>query len=486
MKIYHTPIHQLHQKRKNQEISTKQIVESVWQRIDQYQPKLNAYLCLNKKEQLLQKAEKIDAKLKADPSKVHPLAAMPIGLKDIFVTKGLETTAASKILKGFIPPYESTASQKLLAVEYSLTGKLNMDEFAMGASNENSAFGAVHNPWDLKRVPGGSSGGSAAAVASGLCLAALGTDTGGSIRQPAAYNSVVGIKPTYGRVSRYGMIAFASSLDQAGPITQDVRDSALLLQTISGYDPQDSTSLKIDAPAFYDSLKAKIPKKIGIIRSIKSELLDSEIADNFEMNLDFFKKSGIEIVPLDIPLMDYSVAIYYILACSEASSNLGRYDGIRYGAREEADGLENLYKKSREQGFGEEVKLRILTGTFALSVGYYDAYYNKANQARKAMNQDFQKAFNKVDFIATPVTTTLPFLIGERNPDPLKMYLLDLITIPANLGGFPAISIPSGFSTQKLPIGIQFLAPQLAEQKLLNYALWFEENCKFEKPTLPL
>ena len=299
------------------------------------------------------------------------------------------------------------------------------------------------------------------------------------------------MKPTYGRVSRYGMIAFASSLDQAGPITQDVRDCALLLQAISGYDPQDSTSLKIDTPAFYDKLQAKIPKKIGIISSIKSELLDSEIADNFEMNLDFFRKTGIEIVPLDIPLMDYSVAIYYILACSEASSNLGRYDGIRYGARAKSDELNELYRKSREQGFGEEVKLRILTGTFALSVGYYDAYYNKANQARKAMNQDFQKAFSKVDLIATPVTTTLPFLIGEKNLDPLQLYLLDLITIPANLGGFPAISLPAGFSTagldkKKLPIGIQFLAPQLVEQELLNHALWFEENYLFKKPTLPI
>ena len=491
MEIYKTPIHQLHQKRQNQEISSTQIVESVWQRIEQHQDKLNAYLCLEKKEKLLQKAEQIDEQIQKGAEKIHPLAAMPIGLKDIFITQGLETTAASKILKGFIPPYESTASKKLLDLNYNLTGKLNMDEFAMGASNENSAFGAVHNPWDLARVPGGSSGGSAAAVAAGLCLASLGTDTGGSIRQPAAYNSVVGMKPTYGRVSRYGMIAFASSLDQAGPITQDVKDCALLLQAISGYDPQDSTSLKIDTPAFYDKLQAKIPQKIGIIRNIKSELLDSEIAENFEMNLDFFRKSGIEIVPLDIPLLDYSVAIYYILACSEASSNLGRYDGIRYGARVKSDELNELYRKSREQGFGEEVKLRILTGTFALSVGYYDAYYNKANQARKAMNQDFQKAFSKVDFIATPVTTTLPFLIGEKNLDPLKMYLLDLITIPANLGGFPAISLPAGFSTtgldkKKLPIGIQFLSPQLTEQKLLDYALWFEENYQFNKPVLAL
>ena len=478
-------IQQIHQKRLNNELKTKDIVQQVLDRIEKNQDKLNAYLTLNSQDRLIQKAEEIDFKIQKGET-VNPLAAMPIGLKDIFVTKGIETTCGSKILKGFIPPYESTVSQKLLNLDYNLTGKLNLDEFAMGTSNENSAFGAVHNPWDLDRVPGGSSGGSAAAVAAGLCLAALGTDTGGSVRQPAAYTSTVGLKPSYGRVSRYGMTAFASSFDQAGPITQDVTDSALLLQSIAGYDDKDATSLKIDTPNFYDDLQAKTPSKIGIIKNINAELLDPEIAESFTKNLDFFKQQGVEIIEIDLSLFDYTVAIYYILACSEASSNLGRYDGIRFGPRSDSDNLQDVYKNSREQGFGEEVKLRILTGTFALSAGYYDAYYNKANQARLAFTKEFTQQLDKVDFIATPVTTVLPFLIGENNLDPLKMYLLDLITIPANLTGLPAISLPSAFSKNNLPIGLQFIGKYLKEQDLLNYSLWFEKNYQFNKPKLPI
>ena len=478
-------IQQIHQKRLNNELKTKDIVQQVLDRIEKNQDKLNAYLTLNSQDKLIQKAEEIDFKIQKGET-VNPLAAMPIGLKDIFVTKGIETTCGSKILKGFIPPYESTVSQKLLNLDYNLTGKLNLDEFAMGTSNENSAFGAVHNPWDLDRVPGGSSGGSAAAVAAGLCLAALGTDTGGSVRQPAAYTSTVGLKPSYGRVSRYGMTAFASSFDQAGPITQDVTDSALLLQSIAGYDDKDATSLKIETPNFYDDLQAKAPSKIGIIKNINAELLDPEIAESFTKNLDFFKQQGVEIIEIDLSLFDYTVAIYYILACSEASSNLGRYDGIRFGPRSDSDNLQDVYKNSREQGFGEEVKLRILTGTFALSAGYYDAYYNKANQARLAFTKEFTQQLDKVDFIATPVTTVLPFLIGENNLDPLKMYLLDLITIPANLTGLPAISLPSAFSKNNLPIGLQFIGKYLKEQDLLNYSLWFEKNYQFNKPKLPI
>lgn len=480
-----SPIHKLHQQRLEGSITTTAIVESVIERTKKIQPQINAYLLIEKADKMLQKAAEVDLQIQKSQH-VSPLAGMPIGLKDIFVTKNLETTCASKILKGFIPPYESTVSQKLLDSNYNLTGKLNLDEFAMGASNENSAFGAVHNPWDLERVPGGSSGGAAAAVASSLCLAALGTDTGGSIRQPASYTNTVGMKPTYGRVSRYGMIAFASSLDQAGPITQDISDCALLLQTIAGYDSKDSTSLKIDSPAFYDNLKAQMPKKIGIIKNISLANFDDEIRENFEKVLNFIQNEGVEIVSLDIPLIDYTVAIYYILACSEASSNLGRYDGIRYGARVKGDNLEELYKNTRNSGFGEEVKLRILTGTFALSTGYYDAYYNKANQARKVITKNIIEQSKEIDFIMTPVTTTLPFLIGEPQVDPLKLYLLDQITIPANLGGFPAISIPAGFSKQNLPIGIQFMGKHLDEQNLLNYSLWFEKIFKFEKPKLPI
>ena len=479
------PIHQLHQRRLNSEITTKQIVENILANITKYQPQINAYILICQYQEILAQAERIDAKIKQG-QKISPLAGMPIALKDIFLTKDLETTCASNILKGFIPPYESTASQKLCDLDYNLLGKLNMDEFAMGVSNRNSAFGVVHNPWNLAKVPGGSSGAAAAAVSAKMCLASLGTDTGGSIRQPAAYNSAVGIKPTYGRISRYGMIAFASSLDQAGPITQDVRDSALILQAISGFDAKDSTSLKLPTPTFYDNLQPIAPKKIGVIKNINTKFLDEEISENFEKNLDFFRQSNIEIVPLNIPLIDYTVEIYYILACSEASSNLGRFDGIRYGKRVEKDNLIDTYRETRKQGFGEEVKLRILTGTFALSAGYYDAYYNKARQARRAITQEFQEAFKKVDFILAPVTPSLPFDIVDYDQDPVKMYLLDKLTIPANLGGFPAISLPSGFSKDKLPIGIQFFIERLQEQKLLNHALWYENNFSFDKPELPI
>lgn len=478
------PIHQLHQKRLNGEITTKQIIAQIRKRIDDYQEKINAYILLRNWENILVKAEEVDEQIKKG-KEISPLAGMPIGLKDIFLTKGIETTCASKILKGFIPPYESTVSQKLCDCNYNLVGKLNMDEFAMGASNKNSAFGAVHNPWNLEKISGGSSGGSAASVAAKMCLASLGTDTGGSIRQPAAYNSIVGLKPTYGLVSRYGMIAFASSLDQAGPLTQDVKDAALLLEIISGFDPKDATSLKIPKKKFFQNIQEISPKKVGIIQNLDSSQLDEQIQENYQQNIDFFQSQKIEIAPLNIPLINYTVEIYYILACSEASSNLGRFDGIRYGNRAKSDNLIELYKNTRKSGFGEEVKLRILTGTFALSAGYYDAYYNKARRARAAITKQFQEAFQKVDFILSPVSPALPFDIADDNPDPLKMYLLDMLTIPANLGGFPAISLPSGFSKEKLPIGIQFCTDKLNEQNLLNYSLWYENNFPIQKISTP-
>ena len=479
------PIHKLHQKRLNGEITTKEIVEQILTRIKECQKKVNAYIVLKKSQDLLTKANEVDEKIRRG-EEISPLAGMPIGLKDIFLTKGIETTCASNILKGFIPPYESTVSQKLCDCNYNLVGKLNMDEFAMGTSNKNSAFGAVHNPWNLKKISGGSSGGSAASIAAKMCLASLGTDTGGSIRLPAAYNCVVGLKPTYGLVSRYGMIAFASSLDQAGPLTQDVKDAALLLEIICGFDPKDATSLNIPKQNFYQNIKSIPPKKIGTIKNLDTSLLNEQIQENYQQNLDFFKAQKIEIVPLEIPLINHTVEIYYIIACSEASSNLGRFDGIRYGERADVNGLIDIYKNTRKKGFGEEVKLRILTGTFVLSAGYYDAYYNQAKKARALITKQFQEGYQKVDCILSPVSPELPFDITDDDPNPLKMYLLDMLTVPANLGGFPAISLPSGFSKEKLPIGIQLYTDKLSEQKLLNYALWYEENFPFQRISNPL
>ena len=479
------PIHQLHQKRLRGDLSTKDINQKVLNQIKKHQQSINAYIFIQNEENILKKAEKIDEQIKKG-NEVSPLAGMPIGVKDIFLTKGIETTCASEILKDFIPPYESSVTEKCIQQDYNLVGKLNMDEFAMGATNKNSVFGPVCNPWNLKKISGGSSGGSAAALAAKMCVASLGTDTGGSIRQPAAYNSVVGLKPTYGRVSRYGIIAYASSLDQAGPFCQDVKDTALMLEAISGFDPKDATSLQLPKENFYKDLKEIPPQKIGIIQNLKEDLLDKEILENYQENIAFFEKQGIEIIPLNLPLLDYSIEIYYIIACSEASSNLGRFDGIRYGNRKEANNLLNLYKNTRQHGFGEEVKLRILTGVFALSTGYYDAYYNKARSARTQMTKQMQEAFTKVDFILSPITPELPSDITNNEEDPTKNYLLDLLTTPANLGGFPAMSLPSGFSKNNLPIGIQFCADRLKEQKLLGHALWYENNFPAKKIDIPI
>ena len=416
------------------------------------------------------------------------LDGMPIAVKDIFSTKGLTTTCSSKFLEKYVAPYESTVTRKLMDAGYNLVGKTNMDEFAMGSSTENSAFGPTKNPWDLERTPGGSSGGSAAAVAAGQSLAAIGTDTGGSIRQPASYTGIVGVKPTYGRVSRWGIVAYASSFDQAGPLTRDVEDAAILLQVISGYDKNDATSLNSVVPRYSDYLNMDIKGlKIGVIRDIDLSDCDPEVVRVFDENLQVIKDAGAEIVDIRIPNIAQAVATYYIIAPCEASSNLGRFDGIRYGKRtEQPDNLLDMYEKSRDEGFGKEVKMRILIGTFALSAGYYDAYYLKAQKVQNLIRFQYHSAFNQVDAIATPVAPTPAYKLGEMTDDPLKMYLGDAFTIPANLTGIPGISVPGGYTRKNLPVGFQLFANHMEEGKLLRIAHCFERSLHLEKPELAI
>ncbi|MDX2471243.1 MAG: Asp-tRNA(Asn)/Glu-tRNA(Gln) amidotransferase subunit GatA [SAR324 cluster bacterium] len=487
MTIYLEPIHSLHKKRLNKEVSTKEIAQAVIKRIDETDDTLGVYLQRNKTEEILALADAADAKI-AKGEKVTELEGMPIGMKDIFSTKGITTTCGSQYLKDYVPPYESTVSQRLLNQGYNLLGKINMDEFAMGSSNENSGFKPVKNPWNLDCVPGGSSGGSAAAVAAGLSLASIGTDTGGSIRQPASFNNIVGLKPSYGRVSRWGMIAFASSLDQAGPMTRDVEDAALMLEAIWGYDPHDATSLKSTLPNLREELNKDVKgMKIGVIKDLDLSSCDPEVISCFEANLEVFKKGGAEIVEVELPNIKHAVATYYVIAPCECSSNLGRYDGVRYGHRaEDAKNLTDLYELSRDQSLGPEVKLRILLGTFALSAGYYDAYYLKAQKIQDLIRAQFQSAFKNVDAIASPVTPVPPFKFGEKLNDPIQMYLSDAFTIPANLAGIPGISVPGGFTKSGLPMGLQLLTGMLREDKLVRVAHWFEKNNEISAPKLAI
>jgi aspartyl-tRNA(Asn)/glutamyl-tRNA(Gln) amidotransferase subunit A len=468
------------------EVTTVAIVQSCLDRIAETEEQLHSFILLRGNEVLEQAAE-VDRKFR-QKIPVRTLEGMPIAVKDIFSTKGITTTCGSRFLRDYTPPFESTVTEKLSAANYNLVGKTNMDEFAMGSSTENSAFGFTRNPWNLDCVPGGSSGGSAAAVASGQALAAIGTDTGGSIRQPASFTGIVGLKPTYGRVSRWGMVAYASSFDQAGPLTKDVEDAALLLKTIAGHDAHDATSLKIAVPDYEKSLHQSIKgSKIGLIKEIDLASCDPEVIRVFEENLALLRDEGVEIVEVSIPNIRHAVATYYVIAPCEASSNLGRFDGIRYGNRtDKADNLIELYEKSRDEGFGKEVKMRILIGTFALSAGYYDAYYLKAQKIQNLIRSQYHQAFQKVDAIATPVAPTPAFKIGEKLDNPLQMYLGDAFTIPANLAGIPGISIPGGFSANNLPIGLQLLGNHLDEEKLIKLAHRFEQTIHLSKPTLAL
>ncbi len=408
------------------------------------------------------------------PADSGPLAGVPIAIKDIFTTQGIPTTAGSRILQGYRPPYTATAVRKLTAAGARVLGKTNMDEFAMGSSNENSGYGPVLNPWDRGRVPGGSSGGSAAAVAGGLAPAALGTDTGGSIRQPAALCGIVGLKPTYGAISRFGMIAFASSLDQFGPFTRDVADAALLLSVMQGRDPLDSTSVGIEGGIELPSREDLKGLRFGVVRELTESGLDAEVRARFEATIATVEELGGAIVDVDLPSSKHGISAYYVIAPAEASSNLARFDGVRYGLREAGEeDLIEMYERTRSEGFGPEVKRRIMLGTYALSSGYYDAYYGQAQKVRTRIAEDFDAAFAEVDFVVTPTSPSAAFELGAKSDDPLEMYLNDFFTVPMSLAGIPAISIPCGFVEEggsRLPVGFQIAAPAFAEQKLLEAA----------------
>lgn len=443
-------------------------------RIKREDPSIGSFLTLSEKRAQAQ-AERID-KLAADGKPLPPLAGVPVAIKDVMVTRDVRTTAGSKILDNFVPPYDCTAVARLEAAGAVVLGKLNCDEFAMGSSNENSAYRPVHNPRDKSRVPGGSSGGSAAAVAADMAIATLGSDTGGSIRQPASFCGVVGLKPTYGRVSRYGLIAFASSLDHIGPFAKTVKDVALVLRTIAGRDPMDSTSADVPVPDYLAELEKPVKGlKVGVAKEYFGEGLDPEVRAAVEAAIQKLAGLGCEIVPVSLPHTEYAIPTYYIVATAEASSNLARYDGVRYGFRARgARTLSDMYRLSRDGGFGMEVKRRIMLGTYALSAGYYDAYYLKAQKVRTLLTRDFDEAFKKVDVIAAPTCPTPAFKLGEKVDDPLAMYLADIYTVTANLAGIPGISVPCGENRERLPIGLQLFGRHFDEATLLRAASAYE------------
>ncbi len=461
-----------HQQLVTQERSAVEIAQAYLERLEALEPQLHSFLTITRDKALAQAAA-VDQRIAAGES-LPPLAGIPIAIKDNLCTQGIPTTCASRILAGYIPPYESTVTRKLAELGMVMVGKTNLDEFAMGSSTENSAFQITANPWDLTRVPGGSSGGSAAAVAAGQAVVSLGSDTGGSIRQPAAFCGVVGMKPTYGLVSRFGLVAFASSLDQIGPFGQTVEDVALLLQGIAGYDPMDSTSLKVQIPDYSAALIPDLKgMKVGVIADLLGDGCGDETRAAVETAITQFQSLGAEIIEVSCPTFKYGLATYYIIAPSEASANLARYDGVKYGLREPASSLIPMVSKTRDQGFGSEVKRRIMIGTYALSSGYYDAYYLKAQKARTLIRQDFARAFEQVDVLISPTTPTPAFKAGDRE-DPLSMYLCDLMTIPVNLAGLPGLSLPCGFG-DGLPIGLQIVGDVLQESKVLRAAYAYEQ-----------
>ena len=468
------------------EISAVELTKASVHRAERLNDRLKAFLRLDPAA-ALDRARSVDhRRLAGEP--VGKLAGIPVAVKDNLCIKGELTTCASRILANFHPPYSATVIEKLNAADAIVIGKTNLDEFAMGSSTENSGFVTTHNPWDLERAPGGSSGGSAAAVAARIVPLALGSDTGGSIRQPAGFCGVMGLKPTYGRVSRYGLVAFASSLDQIGPFAADVRDAARLLEVISGHDPKDSTS--IDAPVpDYESKLEELPGKLrlGVPKEFFGEGLSTDVARVMDEALGVYRQAGAELIDISLPHTGYSVATYYIVATAEASSNLARYDGMHYGFRSHGDmEMIRMYSRTRAEGFGAEVKRRIMLGTYALSAGYYDAYYVKALKVRSLIKQDFDRAFAQVDAVLCPTSPTTAFKLGERTADPLSMYLSDIFTISANLAGIPGISIPCGFDSQGLPVGLQILTPALEETRLLQIAHLFQKSTDFHtrRPSL--
>ena len=454
-------------------ISARELAAEFYSRIEKKNPELNAFLTLSP-ERAYAQADRID-KLRANNEKLPPLAGVPVAIKDVISTRGIRTTCGSRILENYVPPYDATTVEKLESAGAVILGKTNCDEFAMGSSNENSAYGPVRNPVATDRVPGGSSGGSAAAVAAGLAVAALGTDTGGSIRQPGAFCGIPAMMPTYGRVSRYGLIAFASSLDRIGPFATTVRDAAAVLSVIEGHDANDSTSAAVPQSDYFEEMEKPIRgMRIGIPVEYLGEGMDPEVRAKIEAGIELMKKIGCQPVALRMPHTEYAIATYYIVATAEASSNLARFDGVRYGLRVHADSLREMYKKTRGRGFGPEVKRRIMLGTYALSSGYYDAYYLRAQKVRTLIARDFLLAFEKVDAIVTPTSPTTAFRLGERTMDPLAMYLADIYTVTGSLAGIPGISVPCGTTTAGLPVGMQIFGPRFAESRVLQLAHAFE------------
>ncbi|MBC3889336.1 Asp-tRNA(Asn)/Glu-tRNA(Gln) amidotransferase subunit GatA [Acetobacterium paludosum] len=486
MELSKKTIHEINDLLDKKEVTVTEVTQSVVNRIDAVENSTAAYLSLQTEEALIA-ARAVDEKLR-ERKRRTPLEGIPYGLKDNMCTQGILTTCASKMLYNFNPPYNAHVYDRLIDEGGILLGKTNMDEFAMGSSTENSAYKITHNPWDLNKVPGGSSGGSAVAVAADTAFYTLGSDTGGSIRQPASFCGVVGMKPTYGLVSRYGLVAFASSLDQIGPLTKDVEDCALVLNAIIGHDAKDSTSLKLEKKDYTQNLKQGVKGlKIGVAQAFFGEGLQPEVRKSLEEAIEVYKALGAEIVDVSFQHLDYALSAYYMISSAEASSNLARYDGIRYGYRaEEYDGLVDLYKKTRSQGFGDEVKRRIMLGTYALSSGYYDAYYKKAMQVRTLIKEDFEQVFGGCDVLLTPTAPTTAFGIGEKTSNPLEMYLTDIYTVPVNIAGIPGISIPSGLDNSGMPIGMQLLGPILSEENLLKVAWAFENEKGLKNLKAPL
>lgn len=479
IELYRLGIEELARSLRRKDILVVELVESFLRRIEEVEPKIKAYLTVSYDEA---RKRAIECQKLLDDGFDSPIVGIPMAIKDNICTEGIRTTCASRMLHNFIPPYESTATKRLFEKGYIMLGKTNLDEFAMGSSTENSGFFVTRNPWDIERIPGGSSGGSAAAVAADECIAALGSDTGGSIRQPAALCGVVGLKPTYGRVSRYGLVAFASSLDQIGPITKNVRDAAIILNIISGHDIMDSTSAPIDVPDFTTQLGKDIKGiKVGIPGEYFIEGIDKDVEFAVKKAIGVIESLGAIPIEISLPHTGYAVATYYVLATSEASSNLARYDGVKYGFRAKGKDLLEMYMNTRAEGFGQEVKRRILLGTYALSSGYYEAYYKKAQQVRTLIKRDFDEAFKDVDAILTPTTPTPAFRIGEKVSDPLQMYLSDIFTISANLAGVPAISIPCGFTPDGLPVGLQIMGRPFDEGTILRIAYAYESSVDWHK-----
>ncbi len=475
MELYRLTAAELSRMIRNKEVSSTEVTKSVFSRIKEKESEIEAYVTLNE-EGALKKAAEVDEKI-ARGENLSSLAGIPVGIKDNICTKGLRTTCSSKMLSNFVPPYNATVINKLEAADFVCTGKLNMDEFAMGSSTETSFFKKTKNPFDTTRVPGGSSGGSAASVASGEAIVALGSDTGGSIRQPASFCGVVGMKPTYGSVSRFGLVAFASSLDQIGPFGRSVEDVAMLTSIICGKDPMDTTSVRREYPRFEDNLSADVKGlRIGIPEVYFGQGVTEEVRQSVMKAAHQYEQMGAVLVPVELPQPDYALAAYYIIACAEASSNLARFDGVKYGYRSpNFTSLEDLYENTRSEGFGEEVKRRIMLGTYVLSSGYYDAYYKKAKFTQNLMQDMFRKAFTQADVILCPTAPDTAFKFGENSDDQVKMYMNDILTVTVNIVGLPAISIPCGFDSKGLPIGCQLIGDKFSEQLLLNTAFAYEK-----------